>query len=456
MAKKTFYDVLQVSPYADTEIIKAAYNSLMQRFYPDGSSGDPNDDFFKALNKAFDVLSDPAKREGYDAALSTDGDAGIAQLCASSQSSIPMQEPEEIKVASAGGSGASSGQMLGQQSSIQNNNDESDYSDYEYAGFWERFAALLLDGFVLLAFIIPAWIVLWVSVARGWGSQDVIVTLTYLVSWAISAAYFSVMESGEKSATYGKRWMGLKVFDVDRERISGWRAFARWLYHFLSNITLYVGYFIQPFTQRKQALHDMASGTVVVRSEHEKKSAGVVIAVAIAASFVLVLVVGAVAAIAIPVYQDFQKRASVTPSMTGETKQTEAVQPEKSEQKDSSPDKDGAGTQFDPPDGLNAYIASRQAGSSGKTKPERGDGPIQGMFSIPADEVNIKSDRYPAGRDSRTNTSEFNRWKQCLDRHQISGNDERQRISAKCDEEARREVAGKTVAGRPRDNAREQ
>lgn len=79
MAKKTFYDVLQVSPYADTEIIKAAYNSLIQRFYPDGSPGDPNDDFLKALNKAYEVLSDPAKRAGYDAALADADDGGSHQ-----------------------------------------------------------------------------------------------------------------------------------------------------------------------------------------------------------------------------------------------------------------------------------------------------------------------------------------------------------------------------------------
>ncbi|MBZ0095853.1 MAG: DnaJ domain-containing protein [Sulfuricella sp.] len=75
MTKKTFYDVLQVSPSADPEIIKAAYNSLIQRFHPDGSPRDPNDDFLKSLNQAFEILSDPAKRAGYDAALAnTDED----------------------------------------------------------------------------------------------------------------------------------------------------------------------------------------------------------------------------------------------------------------------------------------------------------------------------------------------------------------------------------------------
>lgn len=122
MVKKTFYDVLQVSPNADSEIIKAAYLSLAQRYHPDKNPGNPDaEKYLKIINRAHEVLSDPVKRAGYDAALSTDGDAGMAQLGASSHASIPIQEPEQIKVASAGGSGASSGQMLAQQASIQNN-----------------------------------------------------------------------------------------------------------------------------------------------------------------------------------------------------------------------------------------------------------------------------------------------------------------------------------------------
>lgn len=286
MAKKTFYDVLQVSPSADTEIIKAAYNSLIQRFYPDGSPGDPNDDFLKALNKAYEVLSDPAKRAGYDAALSATGDVDMGQ---------------------AGTSGLTIG--IGKQASTKNRNEDSDYPDYEYAGFWERFAALFLDGLVLMVFSIPAWIVIWIGETHG---GNVIVALACLMFLAISPIYFSVMESGEKSATYGKRWMGLKVLDLNNQRISGGRALARWASHGFSNITLYVGYFIQPFTQRKQALHDLVSGTIVVRTEREKKSSRIVIAVA--AAFFMVPVIGILAAIAIPAYDDYQKRATAQQS----------------------------------------------------------------------------------------------------------------------------------------------
>lgn len=87
---KTLYDVLQVSQTADTEIIKAAYSSIMQRFYPDGSSRDPNDDLLKTLNRAYEILSDPAKRAGYDAALATS--ETIEQPPISSPASTPKPE----------------------------------------------------------------------------------------------------------------------------------------------------------------------------------------------------------------------------------------------------------------------------------------------------------------------------------------------------------------------------
>lgn len=70
MTKKTYYDVLQVNPNADPEVIKAAYRSLAQRFHPDKNPGNPDvEQYFKIISRAYEVLSDSAKREGYDATL---------------------------------------------------------------------------------------------------------------------------------------------------------------------------------------------------------------------------------------------------------------------------------------------------------------------------------------------------------------------------------------------------
>ena len=69
MPNKTLYDVLQVSRHADPETIKAAYKSLVQRYHPDRNPDNPDaEKILKEINHAYEVLSDPVKRAGYDAA----------------------------------------------------------------------------------------------------------------------------------------------------------------------------------------------------------------------------------------------------------------------------------------------------------------------------------------------------------------------------------------------------
>ena len=63
--KTTYYDILGVTPAASTEIIHAAYRSLMlkHRKHPD-LGGDTEE--AKRINEAYSVLKDPSKREQYD------------------------------------------------------------------------------------------------------------------------------------------------------------------------------------------------------------------------------------------------------------------------------------------------------------------------------------------------------------------------------------------------------
>jgi type IV pilus assembly protein PilA len=91
------------------------------------------------------------------------------------------------------------------------------------------------------------------------------------------------------------------------EQISFGRATGRYFARILSLLIFYIGYLMQPFTERKQALHDMISGTVVV--VHGSGSRGLIVLVVILASFVPM--VGILAAIALPAYQDYTIRAQV-------------------------------------------------------------------------------------------------------------------------------------------------
>jgi curved DNA-binding protein CbpA len=59
------YKLLQVDEEADTEVIQAAYRRLAQRYHPDSGAGDPAR--MAALNEAWAILRDPARRAEYDA-----------------------------------------------------------------------------------------------------------------------------------------------------------------------------------------------------------------------------------------------------------------------------------------------------------------------------------------------------------------------------------------------------
>ncbi len=71
----TLYEVLQVSPRAGTEVIRAAYRCLAQHLHPDKHAGDETaNERLAQINHAYAVLSDPARRQSYDRSLGVDQD----------------------------------------------------------------------------------------------------------------------------------------------------------------------------------------------------------------------------------------------------------------------------------------------------------------------------------------------------------------------------------------------
>ena len=69
---KNYYEILEVDKNASDEIIKVAYKSLVKKFHPDLKSGEEKniaEQHIKAINEAYDVLSDPDKRYRYDQTL---------------------------------------------------------------------------------------------------------------------------------------------------------------------------------------------------------------------------------------------------------------------------------------------------------------------------------------------------------------------------------------------------
>ena len=64
-----YYDILEISPNASTEVIKAAYRSLVKKYHPDAGIEIDGGKFSK-IEEAYNVLSDEKRRKEYDLQLS--------------------------------------------------------------------------------------------------------------------------------------------------------------------------------------------------------------------------------------------------------------------------------------------------------------------------------------------------------------------------------------------------
>jgi molecular chaperone DnaJ len=67
MAKRCYYEVLEVGRNATDAELKAAFRKLAMKWHPDRNPGDKNSDGrFKEINEAYEILKDPDRRAAYD------------------------------------------------------------------------------------------------------------------------------------------------------------------------------------------------------------------------------------------------------------------------------------------------------------------------------------------------------------------------------------------------------
>jgi uncharacterized RDD family membrane protein YckC len=147
-----------------------------------------------------------------------------------------------------------------------------------YAGFWLRFVALIIDFIII--YCVRALIFLPFGIGMGMrgmfhGAQPQspadlvpffatfirIMVISTIIQWL----YFSLMESSAWQGTLGKKALGLTVTDLEGRRISFGRATGRYFAKIISSVILFIGYIMVAFTEKKQALHDMIAGTLVLR-----------------------------------------------------------------------------------------------------------------------------------------------------------------------------------------------
>ncbi len=158
-----------------------------------------------------------------------------------------------------------------------------------YAGFWIRFVAITIDGFILGLPMALAMIYgpLYKAITRipilGFekGNENyhfslhflfekflpnyfryiIIITILFFI---ISILYFGILTSTKMQGTVGKLFLGIKVVGQDGNRISFARAIGRYFASMVSSF-MYLGYILAAFNEKKQTLHDYVANTFVVK-----------------------------------------------------------------------------------------------------------------------------------------------------------------------------------------------
>jgi uncharacterized RDD family membrane protein YckC len=98
--------------------------------------------------------------------------------------------------------------------------------------------------------------------AAALGIIFILIPIIIAATWL----YFAMMESSARQATIGKIALGLYVTDLQGRRLSFGRATGRFFAKIITGLVpLFIGYIMAGFTARKQALHDMIAGCLVLK-----------------------------------------------------------------------------------------------------------------------------------------------------------------------------------------------
>jgi uncharacterized RDD family membrane protein YckC len=117
-----------------------------------------------------------------------------------------------------------------------------------YAGFWKRFAALLIDGIII------------------WLLSMVLIIPFYIPALGIIIAgfYHVIFETSPLRATPGKSLMKIAVVKSNGSLMTIKDSIIRFAVSLISSFILCIGYLMAIFTEKKQTLHDIVADTIVI------------------------------------------------------------------------------------------------------------------------------------------------------------------------------------------------
>lgn len=131
---------------------------------------------------------------------------------------------------------------------IKQTDAQNTYSNLDVADYSKRFFAYMVDSLIIMMFMIPFIVILDNPILMG---------------YVIFTSYYTFTEASSIQASIGKKIVGLKVTDRYGHKITIARSLARQFSKLISSIA-FIGFIFPLFTQKRQALHDLMSGCLVV------------------------------------------------------------------------------------------------------------------------------------------------------------------------------------------------
>lgn len=140
-------------------------------------------------------------------------------------------------------------------------------SRYEYAGFWIRVAASLVDNLIILLLTAP-FLISYYGVDRY---VDVLIygdygNVLYLLLMLVFPCAAFIWFWRHQQSTPGKMLFSLKVLDEETgQTLTLKQSVIRYSGYFVCIFSLFVGFFWIGFDAKKQGWHDKMANSVVVR-----------------------------------------------------------------------------------------------------------------------------------------------------------------------------------------------
>ncbi len=217
-----YYEILGISEDATNLEIWNAYKRLSAEYAPSQMNG--LDGPYKDIQEAWEVLKDDSKKAVYDETLRAQNTAHGFQPNFQHQQSNYTVHSEVLP-------------------------------SIRYGGFWIRVVAYIVDYIILTILVAIAGGVL----LSPTETEEAWQILTLFIVWA----YYTILESTNMQATFGKRLLGLKVVDYEYQKISFGKANGRLFSKIISGILL-LGFIHIAFSPKKQGWHDEIAKCYVI------------------------------------------------------------------------------------------------------------------------------------------------------------------------------------------------